>query len=384
MNAERLKYLLERYRNDQCNEAELAEINEWYHSLKYDPADFNKWLEEENGAKELAGKLYTNFRRTTRREKARRPLRRIWQAAAVIALLAGMAWSIRTYLLPSKAPADQLAAATITPGKNKAILTLADGSQISLDDASDGQLASQQGTSIIKAANGRLVYGVSANASGPDAPPALNTLYTPRGGQYQVTLPDGTKVWLNSDSKLSFPVAFQGKARKVTLTGEAYFEVQHMTSMPFIITTGNQSIEVLGTHFNIAGYEDEQEISTTLLQGSIRVSNMLTKNAEVLVPGQQSRLSRSTGNIKVRQANTEEVMAWKNGYFLFDNQDLAAILRTVSRWYDVEIEFHYTGKHEKFGGTFSRSSDLHNILNNLQELGDVHFKIDQRKIIVTK
>lgn len=387
MNTERLKYLLERYRNAQCNEAEMNEINEWYHSLQYDPADFHKWVEEESSAKELADKLYANFRSRALPSKNRRSLRGVWQAAAAILVLAGMSLLFRTSFVPAEKQKDTgLSAAAIPPGKNKAVLTLADGSQIMLDDASAGKLASQQGTNVIKSANGQLIYDFSIDKSAAQQEDhmAFNTLYTPKGGQYQVVLPDSTRVWLNSDSKLNFPVAFRGKERKVMLTGEAYFEVHPMKSNPFIIVTGNQAIEVLGTHFNINGYEDEQAISTTLLEGSVRVSNLLTKDAQVLVPGQQSTLSRNTGNIDVRKVNTEQVVAWKNGYFLFDNEDLSSILRTVSRWYDVEIEFQYTGRNEKFGGTFSRSSDLRDILNNLQEIGHVHFKIDNRKIIVTR
>lgn len=381
MNADRLKYLLERYRNGQCDDAEMAEINEWYHSLNYDPADFSRWLEEESGAKELADKLYTNFRGKAVPARERR---RIWQAAAIVLILAGSTLLFRNYFLPSNHQNDTAQTALITPGKNKAVLTLADGSQITLDDASSGKLASQQGLNVIKAANGQLIYDFSMNGADSQQPAAFNTLYTPKGGQYQVTLPDGTKVWLNSDSKLNFPVAFRGKERRVTLTGEAYFEVSHMRNNPFIVTTSNQSIEVLGTHFNVNSYADEQAISTTLLEGSVRVSNLFTKNAQTLRPGQQSNLSRHTGDIEVKNVHAEEVIAWKNGYFLFDNQDLPSILRTVSRWYDVEIEFQYTGKYERFGGTFSRSSGLRDILNNLEELGHVHFSIDQRKIIVTK
>lgn len=375
MNTERLKYLLERYRNDQCDETELAEINEWYHSLGYDPADFNKWVEEESGAKEFADTLYARFQHRSAPKKGRR----IWPAAAIVLALVATSFLFKNYFLPRDE--QTFTTTTITPGKNKAVLTLADGSRITLDDASNGMLASQQGTHIIKSANGQLTYDPSADRQ--DAPMVFNTLYIPKGGQYQIILPDGTKVWLNSDSKLNFPVAFREKERRVTLTGEAYFEVHPMKSTPFIVVTRNQSVEVLGTHFNINAYEDEQVISTTLLEGSVRVSNLLTKDAKMLTPGQQSKLS-GNGAIAVREVNAEEVVAWKNGYFLFDNEDLSAILRTISRWYDVEIEFHYTGKHEKFGGTFSRSSELRDILNNLQELGNVHFRIDKRKIIVTK
>lgn len=379
MNKERLQYLLDRYRDAQCDEHELAEINEWYHSLKYDPADFHQWLREASGEKELAEQLYRNFSSRT----APRKKRYIWQvAAAVIILLAGSLF-YKSYFSTTKQPAGQTATAAIKPGTNKAILTLGDGSQITLDDASDGKIASQQGVNVVKSANGQLTYDFSSGGQKEDET-VFNTLYTPKGGQYAVILPDGTKAWLNSDSRLKFPVSFREKERNVTLTGEAYFEVQHLKDVPFIITTGNQAIEVLGTHFNVNGYEDEQAIRTTLLEGSVKVRNLLTQQEQLLKPGQQSSLYRNKGNIEVKQANTEEVMAWKNGYFLFDDQDLPVILRAISRWYDVEIEYQYTGKYEKFGGTFSRSSDLSDILNNLQELGNVHFSIANRKIIVTK
>lgn len=377
MNQERLQYLLDRYRSEQCDEDELAELNEWYHSLKYSPADFHQWLEEASGEKALAEQLYSNFSNRT----APRKKKLIWQitAAALVIILAGAALLYKTRV---DQPGGFAVQSAIKPGTNKAILTLADGSQITLDDAIDGKIASQQGINVTKSANGQLTYDFSGDQQGDET--VFNTLYTPKGGQYAVILPDGTKAWLNSDSRLTFPVVFSRKERKISLTGEAYFEVRHLKDIPFIITTGNQAIEVLGTHFNVNGYEDEQAIHTTLLEGSVKVRNILTQQEQLLVPGQQSSFNRNKGNIAIRKANTEEVMAWKNGYFLFDDQDLPGILRAISRWYDVEIEYQYTGKYEKFGGTFSRSSELQDILNNLQELGAVHFNIANRKIIVTK
>lgn len=381
MNEERLQYLLERYRHAELDEEEQAELNDWYHSLQYSAADFNAWVEEEGSPKELADKLYDKFRNRTKS----RIIRRIWQASAVVIAMVGATMLFRTLFLPAAKQPVALSVTSIEPGKNKAILTLADGTQIVLDDAADGKIASQQGVNITKTANGQLIYDFSAGRQGtPGDNVAINTLYTPKGGQYQVILPDGTKVWLNSDTKLNFPVVFNGNERKVTLTGEAYFEVNHMKSKPFIIATGNQAIEVLGTHFNVKGYEDEQQINTTLLEGSVRIRNQQTKAERILVPGEQSRFYRNDGAIDVRKVKVEDEIAWKNGYFLFDNQDLPAILRAISRWYDVEVEFQYTGRYERFGGTFSRSSDLTDILNNLQEIGNVHFKIDKRKIIVTK
>jgi transmembrane sensor len=388
MTEQRLLYLLKQYKASLCDKQELVELNAWYNSLNYGEKDFEQWIEEVNGENAMAEQLYVKFQLKVKRDARVIKIRRATQIAATIIglfIIAGLFYS-RGYLADKQQQNIVNNKTRIKPGGNKAILTLADGSKIVLDDASNGKIASQAGVSISKSSNGQLIY----NFSGAGMPVAtsgkmlFNRLYTPRGGQYQVVLPDGSKVWLNSDSELSFPITFNGRDRRVELTGEAYFEVKHMDDVPFKVATAQQEIKVLGTHFNVNGYTDEQDIHTTLLQGSVMVSNLRSGSHQLLVPGQQSNINKSDGAIKVKSVNLDEAVAWKNGYFLFDNRDLKSIMKVISRWYNVDVEFKSINTSEKFGGTFSRSADLSEILTNLQDLGSVHFKTEGRKVIVTR
>jgi len=268
----------------------------------------------------------------------------------------------------------------ISPGNNKAILTLADGKKIALNEVSNGKLAQQQGIEIIKTEEGQLLYKVK-DLSGKE--PVYNTIETPRGGQYQVILPDGTRVWLNAATSLKFPASFAGVvSRKVTLEGEAYFEVAKDKKKPFQVQSRNQTIEVLGTHFNVNSYPDETAVKTTLLEGSVAVSSpgnaLLT-----LQPGQQSVLSAAHGSVV--QVQTEDVVAWKNGYFMFNYEPLESIMRKVSRWYNVEVSYTDESiKSIKFFGTLSRFSKVSDVLRMLELTDEVNFDIKGRTIRVRK
>lgn len=264
---------------------------------------------------------------------------------------------------------------TIAPGGNKAILTLQDGSTIVLNDAENGTLATQGNTRVIKLANGQIAYN---EASGPADKVLYNTMTTPRGGEYKLTLPDGTNVWLNSASSINYPTAFVGKERKVSITGEAYFEVAKDKSKPFYVVAGNQSIEVLGTHFNVMAYSDEESIKTTLLEGSVKISEH--NNTSILKPGDQAVVA-SKGGITVKPANIDEAMAWKNGYFKFSRVDIKHIMRQISRWYDVEVAYEGDLPDDEFVGKIGRGENISQILHVL-ELEHVHFKIEGKKIIV--
>ena len=211
---------------------------------------------------------------------------------------------------------------------------------------------------------------------------AYHTLYVPRGGQYKVKLPDGTKVWMNSESTLYFPITSNGKDRQVRLTGEAYFEVAHNKRLPFKVQTGDQLVSVLGTHFNVKGYPEDADIATTLLQGSVRISKLSTGQAKMLLPGQQSNLKQSRKDIDISYVKTDQAIAWKNGYFLFDNQDIKSVMKTISRWYNVDVTYSKNLGNDRFGGTFSRNANLSELLTNLQELGGVRFQITNRNIHV--
>jgi len=266
----------------------------------------------------------------------------------------------------------------VVPGFNKATLTLSDGSNIDLNDSKKGLLSKQGGASVGKLSDGKLVY----NAKDADAKKAVtlyNTITTPRGGQYQVVLSDGTKVWLNAASSLKFPAIFTGSERKVELTGEAYFEVAKNKNKPFKIAVNNMGIEVLGTHFNVNAYKDEEAINTTLLEGSVK---LVTANHEAyLKPGQQASLGQQQ-TFDVHRVNTEEAVAWKNGYFMFNNENIQGIMRKISRWYDVEVVYEGKIDEKDFGGTVSRFDSAADVLKSLELTGTVHFKIEGRRITV--
>jgi len=322
------------------------------------------------------------------------------------------------YYYQNKPKSPQLAAQKlqpkkndIAPGGNKAILTLADGSKISLSDAANGEIAKQAGISITKTSNGQLIYSIadSQPVEGLGQLQVYNTIETPKGGQYQINLPDGSKVWLNAASSLRFPTKFAGNERKVELSGEAYFEIAHITlpseesrtgakkdsgaeAMPFKVISGNQTVEVLGTHFNINAYSDEPSIRTTLLEGSVRVllnspsGEGLMNFSKRLKPGQQSKVNKM---INVFNVDTQEAIAWKNGYFIFNNENIESIMRKVSRWYNVDIEYQGNISQKALWGSLSRFKNLSELIDMLELTGSVHFKIvrgatseKERRIIV--
>ena len=263
----------------------------------------------------------------------------------------------------------------IVPGGDKAILILADGSAIVLDTLHTGSLPQQGNTRIVKLNTGSLAYNAGA---GSQLETLYNTLSTPSGGQFQLVLPDGSKVWLNSSSSIRFPTAFNGDERKVELTGEAYFEVAKNAAKPFKVSVKEMEVEVLGTHFNIMAYDDEKSINTTLLEGSVKVSKGST--GKILVPGQQSKVG-SGGNIKITEADVEEAIAWKNGFFQFNSYDIETVMRQVARWYDVQVVYKHKIPGGNFSGIVSRKNNISRVLEILQG-GDVQFKIEGKKVIV--
>ena len=268
----------------------------------------------------------------------------------------------------------------VMPGGQKALLTLSDGSQIILDSVSNGLISQQGGTKIIKLANGQLKY--AANSLG-NTETVYNTMSTPAGGQYQLTLPDGSKVWLNASSSIHYPTAFLDKERRVTITGEAYFEIAKNAQKPFIVKMYNGSeVKVLGTHFNIKAYTNEEQINTTLLEGSINVSQGAKNN--LLKPGNQAQIDK-LGKINiVMDANTEEAVAWKNGNFQFSSADVTAVLKQAARWYDIDVVYAGTTSSEnKFTGKIPMSVNLSRLLKWL-EYSDIHFKLEGKKLLVTQ
>ncbi|MCE6988077.1 FecR family protein [Dyadobacter sp. CY323] len=260
------------------------------------------------------------------------------------------------------------------PGGDKATLTLADGTVVALEDIADGTVREENGIRVSKVA-GQLVYEVVKSAE--TAVNAYNTIQTPVGGQYHIVLPDGSKVWLNSESSLRFPTAFTGENRGVDLTGEGYFEITKNTKKPFIVHSGKTQVEVLGTHFNVMAYANEAFSKTTLLEGSVKVSNGVS--SKVMMPGQQAVVG---GQVHIRAADTDEAVAWKNGYFQFENEDLKTIVRQLKRWYDVEIENEEQIPDKHFTAVISRNTPLSNVLKMLEMSGELNFEIQGNRISI--
>lgn len=283
-------------------------------------------------------------------------------------------------------PAEQHYKQDVEPGGNKAVLTLADGRIITLDEAQNGVLTKEGNTAINKK-DGAVVYQSPTDNAQPTTVVDYNTLSTPRGGQYQLVLPDGSKVWLNAASSITYPTAFTGNERKVELTGEGYFEVSKNAAKPFHVQVNNMDVEVLGTHFNINSYIDEPAIRTTLLEGSVKVVNRsrliagaIAKNSVVLTPGKQAAFIADS-RFTIADADVEQVIAWKNGLFQFQDASIETIMRQVARWYNVDVE--YKSKIDKqFIGKIPRRVPVSTVLNILESTGWVHFTIDGKKIIV--
>lgn len=319
--------------------------------------------------------------------------RKIYQLAAasiiLFIILGGVYFLIYNFNkqeIPDQALA-KVVKADVEPGSNGAILILSDGKQIVLDSTGSGTLAIENNTHIIKK-EGQVAYQSSEKIS--NVPVAFNTMVTPRGKEYQLILPDGSKVWLNAASSITFPTAFTEKERKVSISGEAYFEVVPMNkhngkgTVPFLVTINSNNgesteIEVLGTHFNVNAYDDEIALKTTLLEGAVRVNKGL--KTSFLNPGQQAQVF-DNGEIKlIRNANVSEAVAWKNGRFDCSNMDIEMIMRQVARWYDVEIEYASNIK-ERYTVNMLRNIPVSNLLKFLELSGGVSFKIEGKKITV--
>nr|WP_295927432.1 FecR domain-containing protein [uncultured Dyadobacter sp.] len=302
-----------------------------------------------------------------------------WKYAAAVVLLGALSYGIfrNTYNVTrskSVAVATDTLKSDILPGGNKATLTLSDGKVVTLETIRDGASIEQDGIKITKKA-GKVFYEVMAG--GDTKAIRYNTITTPVGGQYTVVLPDGSQVWLNASSSLRFPTAFTGNVRQVDLTGECYFEVARNRDKPFIVQARQTRVEVLGTHFNLMAYADEGNTRTTLLEGAVKVGNGIS--AKTIAPGQQASVG---ARVDVRPVNTEEVVAWKNGFFQFENEDLGTILRQLARWYDVEIVNEDQIPDSHFTAVVPRDLTLSRVLQMLEMSGELQFDLVDNKITI--
>ncbi|HEU0227776.1 MAG TPA: FecR family protein [Arachidicoccus soli] len=306
--------------------------------------------------------------------------------AAAVAACAIIAFSLWIYVSRSKQSNLQQVAKTSTntailPGGNKAILTLSNGKKIVLDSVSNGLLAKQGNINVLKLSSGQIVYKEAIKNVIETV--HYNTMSTPRGGQYSIALPDGTKVWLNAASSITYPTMFSGNTRVVSITGEAYFEVAKNPNKPFIVKTPrDMQVQVLGTHFNINAYTDESTIKTTLLEGAVKVTS--PHGLQRLVPGEQAQLAES-GNLKLlKDVAVEDVVGWKEGIFDFNNADISSVMRQLSRWYDVDI--HYEGSNiptDLFSGIIRRDNSIQQVLKMLETTLRVNFAIKGKSIFVS-
>jgi len=400
----RIGNLIYRYYNEGgLNAADSRELNEWLDQSEANRALFERFSDQDYVSEELNAVQDRNMNRDAQWNKllniisadpTARPAtmpHRIhigWQryvaAAAVVVVVAAGAWMWTKYGAANKTLAPVAIAPTpskdIAPGTNKAILTLSDGSKIVLDSTGNGVIAQQGNARIKKIDKGRLSYDQLAGneLNGKLGSTAFNTLTTPPAAQFQVVLPDGSRVWLNNASSLRYPTSFRGNTREVELSGEAYFEVARNAAKPFKVRVNDMDVDVLGTSFNIMAYKDEAATKTTLLNGIVKVSRGAA--GSILRPGEQAQLG--TSGLKVAaNVNTDAVVAWKNGFFNFNNADIKDVMRHMGRWYDIEVSYEGNVPARSFGGKMGRDLNLGQALEILKTI-DINFKVVGRKVIV--
>ncbi len=369
--------LLEKYHKGECTPQELDFIESWYLQYHKDAEPLSQ-AELEHEVAQMTESMGPRVSLETAQSSLIRRLRLPLGIAASIL----MVFSIGYLLLFNSAKEQEIAkqVAPISPGRQAASLTLANGKKIFLSDQQAGKVAQEAGVSISKTSNGELIYEIIGVKNQPQG---FNTLATSNGETYRVKLPDGSMVWLNAASSLQYPVSFQNsKNREVQLSGEAYFEISKDRQHPFIVKSKGQQVEVLGTHFNVNAYKEEPNILTTLLEGSVRLTSTNNGMAKVLKPGQQAALSAD--QIQIQPIDTRSVTAWKDGYFRFKNESLPSIMRKISRWYNVEVVFEKGIPEDTYSGAVARHDDISQVLEIMEGSNNIHFTIKERRIIVSK
>lgn len=380
MNIKQAKELLSKYQAGTTTGSENELVERWYNQL----VETGEW-KWSKGEKEMTQKLIEA--RLMKKINAGGPHRRPvfyhirfqrWAAATVILLFSAIGYFLINH---HKSKPQQIAKVVSNdvkaPQQNKAVIRLANGRMIYLDSVGNGALALQGNVQLMKLSNGQIAY--THERGEVSTKMEYNTLSNPRGSKViHVVLSDGSKVWLDVASSITYPVSFTGKERKVSITGEAYFEVAHDAMKPFYVNHRDMNIRVLGTHFNVNAFEDEgTDIKVTLLKGKVEVNNQISK--ETLKPGQQAIVNNK---IKIfNDVDLDEVMGWKNGYFEFNNSDLTNVLSQVSRWYNVDVVYKGYNKPRQFMGEIQRDLNLSEILKILAKNG-IQFQIEGNKLIV--
>ncbi|WP_431215918.1 FecR domain-containing protein [Puia sp. P3] len=394
MNAQQLNHLLDRYLTGELSPEERIALAETIGRPEHRDA-LERLTREVLTADDLSAGLddpaaksaiiaHLDAAMAAQRRRLRIPHYVRYAAAAVVLLaVAGLVYFAGSAKNERSIARQPAVTHDVAPGHEGAVLTLADGKQIVLDSSGDGSLARQGGMAITKEHAGRLVYAIEPTATFPQTT-MYNTLTTPRGRRTSVVLSDGTKVWLNAASSIKFPAAFMGKDRTVELSGEAYFEVAKDAGKPFRVHLNrpgkNPEIEVLGTSFDVMAYEDEETVSTTLVDGSVRVTT--GAGASLLRPGQQLLAASDGKTSLVADADVQKITAWKEGNFIFHGDELSDIMKQLARWYDIDVHYdspvtdHYTGK-------ISRQVNISQVLKMLQAAGGVNFTVENRQVRVS-
>jgi len=357
MEKKKVKELLKKYGEGKCTASERALLEAWY--LEYNEQAISPEQPENGRGRFNAGMLLA--------------------AAAISGILL---WLVGHIVFDQSRLSNRQLAHGLRPRGDKALLTLADGKEIDLGEASTGPLAAQQGSRIVKNAAGQVIY-LPGNQRDQGQSAGTNMITTPAGGTWEVHLPDGTKVWLNNASSLTYPATFRSRReRVVALAGEAYFEVAKDRDHPFIVKSGLQETRVLGTHFNINAFPEENGITTTLLEGCVTVGIAGSNLKKTLLPGKQSRLAGD--HITITDADTDRALGWKNGYFRFDHTPVVQAMRELSRWYGIDVQYSGPVSDERLSGRISRFKDISKVLIALEATRTVHFKVEGRRVTVMK
>ncbi|WP_342647437.1 FecR domain-containing protein [Mucilaginibacter sp. CSA2-8R] len=378
--------LYEKFLQGQCTPEEIALLDAYQDEINLNGENVSAKEVDENAVQHRLWQRLQNHIDVASEPTLQKTSGYLWlKIAAVLLVVISFGLLLFNYTRVNK-PQNQFGsvkggAAQIKAGGNNAYLTLADGTVISLNGAGDGELANRSGIQITKAKDGMLVYKFVNTKGTKPATNEINTITTPRGGQYQVQLADGTKVWLNAETSIKFPVTFNTKHRDVELTGEAYFEVAKNKHQPFTVHANDTKVQVLGTHFNVSAY-DRDAVSTTLLEGSVR---LVKQNATAMLkPGQNGTTEQNRQDINVQKADIEQDIAWKNGYIIFNDADIKTVMKQAARWYNVDVEYQGSLSDQRYNGKISKYKDITELLTNMELTGTVHFKIEGRRIIVMK
>lgn len=377
VSKKRINYLLEKYIRGTIDEAERLELQDLYNSISSKPAEYSdaKAAVNERMLLRLENELHPN-----KNKQRFTMMRRL--AAATIAILI----SVSLYLFTRSVEKNNtvvkshVAKEVITPGSNVAVLTLGNGKKVVLNNSINGKLTTQGNTTITKTSAGHITYLVTGRDDSRNMPVSFNVITTPAGGQYTVTLPDGSNVWLNAASSLRYPSRFSGAERHVQLHGEAYFEIHKNKNVPFTVTAEGVNVKVLGTHFNIMAYNNEPSVNTTLLEGSVALSSK--GEQKIIIPGQQAVVNKAGDHIAVQPVNVADAVAWKNGYFSFRKSNIRTAMNKIARWYNAEVEYRGNVNNKILGGTVSRAENIEKLLSYLELTGIAKFKIEGRRVIV--